>query len=90
MQGKSRGSVAHSMSTLAAKRALEAAEKQLQDSQQELANVAELLRVAEEEVAAAVRTEEERKESAARARDDLEDGLARTIDPAKSQEGPTG
>eukprot|EP00972_Heterocapsa_arctica_P052778 7768749-Heterocapsa_arctica.AAC.1 len=61
--------MAHSIATRAARRAFEAAEKQLHDSQQELAGVAALLQDVEADVMAAVRTEEERKANAARERE---------------------
>eukprot|EP00972_Heterocapsa_arctica_P041501 6119399-Heterocapsa_arctica.AAC.1 len=75
------------MSTRTAARALEAAEKQLQESLQDLDEVAGMLGDLEEEIAAALRAEEERKCSAARAREELEEGLARTLDSGPAQEG---
>eukprot|EP00972_Heterocapsa_arctica_P055159 8136020-Heterocapsa_arctica.AAC.1 len=82
--------MAHSMSTRAARKALEAAEKLLLDSQPEMDTAARLLRDVEEEVAAASCAEKERKGSATRTRDQLEEGLARTNDPGLAQEVPGG
>eukprot|EP00972_Heterocapsa_arctica_P078460 11572207-Heterocapsa_arctica.AAC.1 len=65
------------MATREARRALEAAEKLSQDSQQELVSVGELLQYVEAEVMGALRTKQDRKTSTARAKDELEAGLAR-------------
>eukprot|EP00972_Heterocapsa_arctica_P034907 5137974-Heterocapsa_arctica.AAC.1 len=61
MEGKGKGSLAHSIGTLMAQRALGTAENQLRDSLRELGDVAGILESVEAEVAAALLKEEERK-----------------------------